>query len=511
MAYRNYHPSNGFFVSQDGNGDFTTITAASNAIINAGLTDISVFIHDGTYTENPPLAPGCDYVAFNADQLEPNVIINGNCTFSSAGTVAMTGIEFQTNSNYFLSVTGNQPSIVLLNGCYFNINSFTGILFNSSSSSALINVTSCQGNIGNPGYAIFSHSSAGTLNFVNTEMNNTGSSITPNICSSGVINLSFSIFTNQFLIESSAAFTFINCLFQSVNPTTTLTLAGSGLQVVRYCTIISGSGIAVICSSSSPTLEFCVIRSSNTYAISGTGTLTYSNIVFEGSSSAINSTLTLVPNISKTINIQTFTSTGTYTPTPGMINCIVELVGGGGAGGGGAMTNGSQVSVGCGGGGGEYAKGLFTASTIGTSQAVTIGAAGTVNSGSTGGNGGTTSLGSLITAIGGSGGTTAGPAVATNSEGTLGGTGGTGGNFRIPGCAGGGAFGATTPGGFISGQGGNSFFGAGGISVAPNSAGIAGLGYGAGGSGAALQIVQGSNNGGAGTNGIVIITEYIQN
>ena len=95
------------------------------------------------------------------------------------------------------------------------------------------------------------------------------------------------------------------------------------------------------------------------------------------------------------ISIQTITSSGTYTPTAGMIYCIIEVVGGGGGGGGCGNAASSQVSGGSGGGGGGYAKGSFSAATIGVSQSVTIGAAGVAGAvgAGAGGNGGTTSVG----------------------------------------------------------------------------------------------------------------------
>jgi hypothetical protein len=77
-----------------------------------------------------------------------------------------------------------------------------------------------------------------------------------------------------------------------------------------------------------------------------------------------------------TIVTQVFTTPGaaTYTPTAGMIFCIIECVGGGGGGGGGvASGSGSGLSSGGGGGGGGgYSRSLATAATIGASKAVTV-------------------------------------------------------------------------------------------------------------------------------------------
>ena len=51
------------------------------------------------------------------------------------------------------------------------------------------------------------------------------------------------------------------------------------------------------------------------------------------------------------VNMQTFSSSGVYTPTVGLQYAIVEAVGGGGGGGGAASTSGIQISVAGGGGG----------------------------------------------------------------------------------------------------------------------------------------------------------------
>jgi len=211
------------------------------------------------------------------------------------------------------------------------------------------------------------------------------------------------------------------------------------------------------------------------------------------------------------VNTQVFTSTGTYTPTTGMLYCIIECIGGGGAGGGAPATTGSQTSIGGGGGAGEYARGAFSASTIGASKSVTIGAAGTANSGATGGNGGNTSVGSTnISANGGSGGVAGTAGTSSNGTGGLGGTGGTGGDFRSAGQAGASMQCNTSYSGF-GGAGGSTLYGAGGLSAFSSSAGNAGLGYGAGGSGGVNYVSQSAVLGGVGTKGVVIITEFIIN
>lgn len=219
-----------------------------------------------------------------------------------------------------------------------------------------------------------------------------------------------------------------------------------------------------------------------------------------------------------TVVIQTFTSNGTYTPTPDLQYAIIECIGGGGAGGGAVTTIIGETSVGGGGGAGEYARGVFSAGTIGASQAVTIGSGGTGVAGATGNNGGTTSLGALITAFGGLGGITGSPnPFISFAVGGSGGTGGAGGSLRSAGNPGGSGFATplinTEVG--ISGYGGISVLGSGASSVAntlnTSTAGSNAAGYGSGGSGGLNFPGKTQVAGGNGTSGIVIITEYVLN
>ena len=136
------------------------------------------------------------------------------------------------------------------------------------------------------------------------------------------------------------------------------------------------------------------------------------------------------------INVQTFTTSGTYTPTASMAFCTIPCLAAGG-GGGGSPATGGGYSWGDGGGAGEYAVGTFTAAAVGASQTVTIGTGGTGAAGVDGGTGGDTSVGALITCVGGTGGAAnAETAVGASGFSVLEGTGGSGGNYRTPGSPG---------------------------------------------------------------------------
>lgn len=208
---------------------------------------------------------------------------------------------------------------------------------------------------------------------------------------------------------------------------------------------------------------------------------------------------------------QIFTSNGTYTPTSSMKYCIIEVVGGGG-GGGGVAGGGAATGGGAGGGGpGGYSKGVFSAASIGASQAVTVGAAGAAGAGAggTGGTGGTTSVGALIQATGGVGGT--GVTAAGGFQSVDGGAGGIGsiGSLSVGGGSGSPGFALAAGAGAISGVGGNSVYGGGGQGWGTNGAGNPGTVYGGGGGGARDVGTATARAGGAGAIGVVYITEYI--
>lgn len=207
------------------------------------------------------------------------------------------------------------------------------------------------------------------------------------------------------------------------------------------------------------------------------------------------------------VNVQVFTTSGTYTPTSGMVYCWAQLVGGGGGGGGASVDGGAVSPAGSGGGAGLYASKVFSSATIGTSQTITVGAGGAGGIAAADGSSGTaTSIGALLSVDGGVNGQymrTSGPV----QEGGDGGQASTG-TYDYASFGGGGGYAINVGGAVVSGAGGASLLSPGGKARGVAADGVPGGGYGGGGSGG-VAAVGVPATGGAGDNGVVIITEYI--
>lgn len=220
------------------------------------------------------------------------------------------------------------------------------------------------------------------------------------------------------------------------------------------------------------------------------------------------------------INIQIFTASGTCTFTVGMKYCFVEIVGGGAGGGACQATSSTECSNGGGGGGGGYCKALYTAATVGASQAVTVGAAGAGGNGGASGAGGTSTFGSFLTATGGGSvaqGLAGAQAICQGSDGGVG-SGATA-FINATGIPGEPGYGVKNLANSIAynqaGAGGGSKIGSGGDEIVSAPTGTLTIngnnatGFGAGGGGAIAGTSSIAGIGGNGFAGIIIVTEYI--
>lgn len=271
-----------------GHGTHTTIAAA----LTQAASGDTIFIRPGTYTENLTLKAGVNLSAFVCDALNGNVTISGKATFTAAGTVNMSGIRLQTNSDFFLAVTGSAASIVNLKGCYLNATNNTGISFTTSSSSAVIGIFECEGDLGTTGIAMHSSSSAGRLSYENCFFTNSGSSTTVTSNSAGSANFFMSNIAIPIGSTSTGGITAIQT-YQDLSSTNTIciTANGSGSSVITSAYVGSGTASSITIGTGATVLATNVTtNSSNANPITGAGSITYSAISHAGSGKTINTT-----------------------------------------------------------------------------------------------------------------------------------------------------------------------------------------------------------------------------
>lgn len=281
-----------------GQGNFTTIGAALTAASTAGFQG-TIFIRPGTYTENLTLLAGVNLCAWITDQANGTVTIVGKLSFSSAGTVNISGIQLKTNLDYFLSITGSVASIVNLYNCNLNAFNNQGINYASSSSSAQLNLYYCNGtNNAGTGNAFITSSTPAGPTFLYCDIENSSNSTTASTFSAGGPVIRYSRILFPITTSSTAGIQSENSVHFTDNiNVTAITHGGSGTNcILRNCTISSSTASAVSVGTGS-VLEIsnCQISSSNSNSITGAGTVKPANISFSSSNSNINTT-TNTPN-----------------------------------------------------------------------------------------------------------------------------------------------------------------------------------------------------------------------
>lgn len=295
--------------------DGCTHTTIASAITSASSGD-TIFIRPGTYTENLTLKAGVNLTAYTNDGLTPTVTIIGKLSFSSAGTVGVSGIRLQTNSDNILAVTGSSASIVNIYDCYLNITNATAIVNSSSNSGAYVTIARCDGNIANTGITLFSHSSAGITDFKYTQINNSANSTTRSTCSAGGLYIRYCDFSCPITTSSTG---FIGMGYSSLTGFNVPALihggrADSSLQHVN----MQGINAATITVNNTLTIYFAVLYSVGTTCINGSSNLKASNIIF-ADNSVVTCTYTDVTTLSGTINLKNQVSITSGSGTPNAV------------------------------------------------------------------------------------------------------------------------------------------------------------------------------------------------
>lgn len=301
-----------------GQGTHTTIASA--------LTDASsgdtIFIRTGTYTENLTLKAGVNLTAFTGDELTPEVKIIGKLSGSYTGTVTISNIQLQTNSDNIIALTGSAATVLNLESCYFNVTNAAGISYAVSNASSSCNIIKCGGDLGGS-FAFFAYSGTGTSVMRESYFSNSAATTTASTSSAGVIAVFYCTFFFPWSISSSGIFNFfytqistslVNATCLTLTNTSSTESAGSRLASGTATPLSIGSGCTGVFAN-------ITLHSSNANLIAGSGTITYSQIIPYSTAGTLTPTQTKKTNYLGSLSFDGGTNTldtyvtGTFVPT----------------------------------------------------------------------------------------------------------------------------------------------------------------------------------------------------
>lgn len=319
MGYRNYSTALGHIVDPNGKGDFKTITAA----LTAASSGQTIFIRPGTYVENFTLKAGVNLTAFSGDQFPPNVIIVGKITASYSGSATLSNLYLQTNSDYFLTLTGVNSTTLTLSNCYLTSNSNDGLNYAVSNVLSRLNIYNCKGNLAGS-YKLFTFAGTGLVRIRESSFENSAGATTSSTASAGTCAFTNSSFFFPFAVSSSAVFNSEACEYNMVLiNTTAVSYTGTSTGAFASCRFPTGTASAInVGSGCSLLMGDCIVQCTNAISISGSGTLTYTCLDLLDSTAG-----TIAPTQSKRpcylggvsfdggTNVMNAYSVGTFTPT----------------------------------------------------------------------------------------------------------------------------------------------------------------------------------------------------
>lgn len=290
LATNNYGPVKFIVSASAANGTHTTITSAL-AVASSGDT---VWVRDGTYTENFTLPAGILLTAASSAGDTPTVTVIGKITMTAAGTSTISNIKLQTNSDFCLVVSGSNSVTLYLDNCFIYALNNSGISI-TNSGGAYVQLYQCKGDTGTTGIAFLAVSNTSNILIYYSRITNLGVSTTAStISGTGGIVAFFSEIDFPLSI-SATGFNAINgTMFCDSMNATAITSSGTA-TVNLQGQFNSGSASAIsVGSGSTVRVTKGFIVSQNTNAITGAGTIILQDVCFplaDGSSkSGINTT-----------------------------------------------------------------------------------------------------------------------------------------------------------------------------------------------------------------------------
>lgn len=265
--------------------NYTTIASAIAAASLAGGGTIA--IKPGAYTENLTLGAGINLCTFTSEAVTDRVIIIGKCTATFAGSASYAGIEFRTNGDYCLELTGSNATTLWFDSCKILANNNTAMNINNTNAALRFTTSILNSNSNN---LLFTITSVSGIDFRYSTLNS-GTAV--NTIADGPLNF-FNCRCQSVSITTSAT-GYVNSLNtnwdNSLANLISLTLAGTGYNLFHNSQSFNGTAKSITAGAGT-SLEACnsVFTSSNADVIDGAGTIYMANLSFPGSSSTVSVT-----------------------------------------------------------------------------------------------------------------------------------------------------------------------------------------------------------------------------
>jgi hypothetical protein len=256
-------PTNLCYVSKSGNdttGDgsavypYLTIQAA----INASSAGVTVYVYPGTYTESLTFKAGVNICAPS----NYSVYVTGNHTSSFTGTVSLNNIILQSTSGVTLTTSGSGAQNLQVVGGSVNSGIGDAIVLGNTNAASKLGITDATVNVstsGSTARCVYSGSSAkGGLiaNRTSFKLNNP-------------VNVAISL-------SGAVAFTHTSDTIYG-----TISLAGTVAATIALVSITSGTvACLAIGATASCILSSCIITTTASPAITGSGYLYYAAIIY---------------------------------------------------------------------------------------------------------------------------------------------------------------------------------------------------------------------------------------
>ena len=270
MVYNNstnLYGTNAFIVSSTaGKGNYLTIASA----ITAASSGDTIFLKNGTYTENVTMKAGVNLSADATDSTTPSVVILGELTCNYTGTCSISGIELQPNGTPCLGSTTGTAVLNLL-GCSILCN--RDYAMSANNSAFQINLYNCTADSTGVTYALFSWSALSSCRFIGCDFSNLSTAVTSNSLAYAGQTLFEGCTTSFPMTTNGGGYIVFNnsTLDTSAANTTSMTINDSttGESSVTNSSMSSGTATSLnIGTSTTTNCDYTVFTNTNTYDVS---------------------------------------------------------------------------------------------------------------------------------------------------------------------------------------------------------------------------------------------------